>query len=376
MSDTYCPLPWVASNLCPDNTMMPCCQYRREIPIKTTFTDTFNGQEYNLIRTKMLNSEKIDSCESCYKHEASGFESMRQGSIKRWGHVTTPSLKALEIEFDNVCNLKCRGCGSGNSHSWYEDEKELYGRTLSDKKYKFTTLYEQIDLSNIEELRFYGGEPLLSQRCEDFCKRLLESGSTPNLVLFTNGTVMPRPFTSKVFKQAKHLTIALSIDAYGKLNEYFRSGTKFDTVIANLKEYVKLAESRPPNTTTIQIHTTVNVYNVNKLEELDIFLREHFPSVTFSKECLQYPPWLSIKNLPKSYKEKIKSSLQNYPEVLTFLMQPGDDLFQHFVNFHTKLDSIRNEQMEGNDLLQAEIESYSTTDSSEYYNIYLKDLLD
>ena len=368
----------MSSNVCSDNQIMPCCQFRKEVDVTdNNFQKTFLGSEYTQIRNSMLAGEKISECRLCYTHEEAGMQSLRLDAIRQWGTVTEPLIKFLEIEFDNVCNLKCRGCGSGNSHSWFNDEIALYGETLSDTKYKYSELYETIDFKNIEEIRLYGGEPFLSERCEKFCKQILNQNiaNTIKLQTSTNGTILPRKYTHDLLMSAKELTLTVSIDGYGKINEYFRSGTDFNIVINNLKEYINIKNRRAPGTTNIRVHTVVSIYNVNVLEEFDNFMKLNFPDVFLTKECLQNPPWLAINNIPLSYKNKIKPSLKNYPEILKFLNSDGVDLFDHFLNFHYNLDSIRNENLEGNDLLAQEIyNKKSKSSSKEYFLTYIKDL--
>jgi hypothetical protein len=87
------------------------------------------------MRFRMSNDQHGIGCQ-CPAEEEAGIVSMRQKSIEKFGIDYSDSLKIVEIFFDNVCNLKCRSCGSNNSHLWFEEEKELYGVTLSPTKYQ------------------------------------------------------------------------------------------------------------------------------------------------------------------------------------------------------------------------------------------------
>ena len=60
------------------------------------------------------------------------------------GIVNEPNIQCLDIVFDNVCNLKCRGCNSSASHLWRSDEIELYGEPLVKDKYTKNLNYQAI----------------------------------------------------------------------------------------------------------------------------------------------------------------------------------------------------------------------------------------
>ena len=69
----------------------------------------------------MLAGKQISGCEQCYTAEQHGAESGRQEAIRMFGRPTEAKLKLLGISFDNLCNLKCRGCSTPSSHMWNDD---------------------------------------------------------------------------------------------------------------------------------------------------------------------------------------------------------------------------------------------------------------
>ena len=81
------------------------------------------------LRTKFKNGERPDGCQSCWQEEDAGKTSKRQNSIykmnkslQNWTPNSEPSLKFIDFKLGNVCNLKCRICGSWSSSKWAQEE--------------------------------------------------------------------------------------------------------------------------------------------------------------------------------------------------------------------------------------------------------------
>lgn len=384
----YCPLPFVYTSIQANGTVLPCGQFMKAVLFKDIkpFNQVFHGPQMNSMRQQMLNGQHVDGCQ-CPAEEAAGLRSMRQSSVDKFGITETPKLRALEVVFDNVCNLKCRGCASPHSHLWYDDEVELYGHTLERLKYNKSTVHKDIDCSALEEVFILGGEPLLSPNAEEFAKRLTDEDIIKNLEikLSTNGTTIPSGYMRNLFLDARMLNLNISIDAYGHLNDYFRSGSDFNVIAENLKWFDELFDLRPPGSTFIKVHTTVSVYNINQLHILEQYLKQHFPRFKNSKQMMQFPIWMNVQNMPEDFKQQVGEILKDYPEYkfeLGFLNKPGSDLFAHFLNFHDQLDEMRKEDLkDSNPFLSNYIETHRAnynvprTESKVYFANYYDKLL-
>ena len=69
--------------------------------------------------------------------------------------------------------------------------------------------------------------------------------------------------------------------------------------------------------------------------------------------------------MPLEYKEVVKHALGNrYPSIVNYMMQEGENLFGHFINFHNKLNEIRNEDFTDlNPLLANYMDKYTDVPS-------------
>lgn len=347
MNKSYCALPFRETMMVPGDVLLLCCRHDTNVIIKESFDKTFKTGKIQEIRELMLEGKPVAGCEQCYIEEEQGIESMREQSIKRYGVVKDIELHGLHIQFDNLCNLKCRMCTSAQSHLIYNDEVEIFGKAIIWQKFTEANRYKEIDVSKLTEIRMHGGEPFISKKADDFFKTIIQSGriSEVNVATPTNGMITPSGALLETLQQCKMLSLMVSIDAYGDLNDYFRSKSNFETVIKNLDMFYSLIETRKSGTTTIGVSTTVNIYNVNKLHELNSFLKSKYPNLLVTQSFLHNPDYLRISCLPKEYKDKIRHTVVDYPDVLKMLDIDDPNYFEEFIFYHNQLDKIRQESL-------------------------------
>jgi sulfatase maturation enzyme AslB (radical SAM superfamily) len=371
----YCPLPWV--NLYAEvDGFEPCCNWKR-LPgdkIAQDAHEGFHGIKIQQVRQDMLDGKSIPNCEYCYNDESIGAKSFRLSAIDRYGIVNEPAIECLDIVFDNVCNLKCRGCNSSASHLWRSDEIELYGEPLVKDKYTKNLSWNTTDLSNLKSISISGGEPFVSKDCETFLQTLTDQDLIQNIKLTfaTNCTIIPTAAVHKALVDCDDLHMILSIDGIGSLNEYFRSPSVWDKCVEVMKYFDSLIDLRKNKLTLISVRSTVYIYNVNKLKDIEVFFQQNFPRFETNKRNISVEPTiLAIKNMPNELKDLVRPVVesygQSYSEVLNMLNQPGEDLFDQFLFFHNKLDLLRKEQLgSANQMLADYIAQYESK-----YNGYL-----
>ena len=379
MKDRYCPLPWVAAHSWTGD-VTPCCLWEDSGVIAESAEDALHSDLFESIRSDMLNNKELKGCTQCYQFEAAGKKSRREDSIERYGRPTEVTLKQMDIGFDNVCNLKCRGCQSAASHLWYNDEIKMYGETISPTKY--WSYLASSDVDKLERIHVAGGEPLLSKNFNTFANELLNSKNKTILELSydTNGTVLPKENILELVKNVGVLRVGVSIDGLYGLQDYFRSGSEFNDVIEKLNFYKSLKNDRTGQT-ILNIQITVNIYNVNTLPDMYDYFEKHHPEFTINHRVLYWPEQLSIKNLPQDYKQKLLPLFTDskFSDVLIELESEGKNLFDHFLTFHNRLDQIRNEDLkDSNPMLSEYIRNYNKkeVDSQVFFRQQLNYLRD
>lgn len=300
MSKTFCILPWMHVQTKPNGQMKPCCRfdhkhaaYRNEkgpdkfdhLNINTsTFTDAINSPEWEEIRQLMIAGEKVPGCRKCYDEEEFAYNnvfknqkrrvrSMRNKENYRWNENDQEqiqqddvAIRYLELTMGNYCNLKCRTCTADLSSTWNEEEKILSKYYDDRREYKIFNVentFSPEDFMNIEEIKFTGGEPMLHPNFIKIMDIIIESGRQNQIILdiFTNASWVPKEKVLSRLSQFKQVHINLSVDGVGKVNDYVRAPSKWETVEDSIKTWLK-QEADNPDLYIIKWCPCISIYNV------------------------------------------------------------------------------------------------------------------
>jgi len=340
--DKFCVLPWISLETSPIGTVRPCCLADDEIrndqgqkfDLNTaSFVEIQDSQSMKKLRQQFLDGERPQTCRKCWKEEAAGRTSKRMHTINRLKHVIpdqewtdeSKPLQFLDLKLGNICNLKCRICGSWSSSTFaseeinslpeHEDKKSSEHYIMLRKgawPRKNQTFWSEIDqvLDHIQYIEFTGGEPFMIQEHFDMLERIVERGIAGNVEIHynTNGTIFPERGPD-IWQHFKTVEIAFSIDDIGERFEYQRSNAVWTEVQENIKKFFELKRYLPM-TIQLQVCTTVNVFNVRYIDQVAQWL-EHKP-FNFVYWNMMHDAWyFSIANLPDTAKKVITQHLQN-----------------------------------------------------------------
>lgn len=380
--DKFCVLPWISLEASPIGTVRPCCLADDEIHDDFGNKCRLNTHDFHSIRTtyhmrelreQFLNGEQPDTCRRCWAEEDSGRTSKRMHTLNRLKHMDnmdqwTADLKPLmfiDFKLGNICNLKCRICGSWSSSTYAAEElkftknpKESFHYTmLRDGAWPrnspdFWTNLEQYK-DQLRYLEFTGGEPFMIQEHFDLLKQLANEGYAENIEIHynTNGTQWPE-HAEEIWAKFRHVEIAFSIDDVGVRFEYQRSGANWREVNDNIQRFIHMRD-RNANI-TLQVCSTVNVFNVYYLKELaDWIYSQTFDFIYWN--MLHDGPQYSVANLPSAIKKIITDHLnsQSFPAqcladiagIISFMNNSTNDLGKELVDSIRLTDQRRNEHL-------------------------------
>lgn len=346
-SKTFCMLPWIHLHTSPEGIAAPCCiaksanNYTPDVaPIgnsrKSRLMELVNSTEMNKLRLDMIKGVKSDHCEKCYMHEEQNIDSHRNFANREYGQyfdkafaytdLATGNLEKFEmiyfdIRFSNICNFKCRTCGSGFSSQWEHEDlanNVSYAKHIpkNDNKQFLQDVIEQIDF--MKTAYFAGGEPLITEEHYIMLEEMIKRNKT-DIVLRYNTNLSNLKFKNKdIFGLWKHfknkIIINASIDHIGKRAEYIRHGTDWGVVETNFLN----AKSKPY--ISLQMNTVISVFNYLSLSEFYEYLIKHNMFTgndeTFSVYSMMTPTHLSAHILPKSYKQKGRENMQKVVDIL------------------------------------------------------------
>lgn len=335
---TICILPWVSIETSPIGTARPCCLAIEEITntlgekysLKETTIEEIYHSDYMInLRKSFLDGNKPETCQRCWNEEAAGRTSKRINSRIRlkefygnvdWHNLNPDQLWFIDLKLGNICNLKCRICGSWSSSKWAKEEIDyipgidrkthLAYKFLQDGAWPresqiFWDNLKQL-LPNIKYFEFTGGEPFLIEQHFALLEDAISQGFAKNIEIHynTNGTVFPEKFY--LWENFKSVEVAFSIDNIGKRFEYERYGAKWNTVQENLKKFFQLRSKN----FTIQLCITVNIQNILYLPEIcDWAQGQNFDNIYFN---VLHDPWcMSIGRMTETAKVLVKNKLGN-----------------------------------------------------------------
>ena len=337
--DRFCVLPWVSLETSPVGTVRPCCLAEEEIvddqgakfDLNTArFAGIQNSVYMQDLRQQFWDAKQPQTCRKCWREERAGRTSKRMHTLDRLKHMIPDQawtadarpLMFLDLKLGNICNLKCRICGSWSSSTFATEELANLGPNEDRKSNHhyhmlragawprenptFWSEIEQVS-DQIRYIEFTGGEPFMIQEHFDMLQGLINRGIAHNIEIHynTNGTQYPEN-AEDIWQYFKHVEIAVSIDDVGARFEYQRSNAVWSEVCANIERFRNMRE-RNLNM-TMQVCCTVNVFNVLYLEDVATWINsQDFDFVYWNMMHDAY--YFSIATLPEPAKLAIAKQL-------------------------------------------------------------------
>jgi MoaA/NifB/PqqE/SkfB family radical SAM enzyme len=338
--NTVCAKPWTAISITTSGHFTPCCQIKKKIKDSrgnfmqiesNSLDEALQSKDMEQFREQFKANEKPKECYKCWQHEAVDKDSLR---IKDWQqyftlkkHLVQKDIKkiiSLQINWGNLCNLKCRICSYEYSSKWGNELinlKKIEKKTIKNyndnavwpKKHKknFFTHLQKI-LPSLLEIENAGGEPLLVNEHQQMLEMCVAKGFSKNITLTysTNGTVLPTHIIKNIWPKFKRVKVNLSIDDVEKRFEYSRHPANWQQVKKNMQTIKELKS----NNVQLLIGTTVSVFNILYLDKLLEFVREFQPDAWWVN-TVEHPYIFDIRSLPRSTKYKILEKYKNFYHV-------------------------------------------------------------
>jgi MoaA/NifB/PqqE/SkfB family radical SAM enzyme len=337
---TFCVLPWISLEASPVGTVRPCCLADDEISddhgnkfqlATADFTHVQNSQYMTDLRQQFLDGRRPQTCRKCWNEERSGRTSKRMHTLDRLKHSITDTewtvaakpLMFLDLKLGNICNLKCRICGSWSSSQFAAEE--VADAPPEEKKQTFAyqmlkagawpqenpQFWSEIDrvLESIRYIEFTGGEPFMIREHFDMLQGIVDRGIAHQVEIHynTNGTQFPE-HARDIWRHFRTVEIAVSVDDIGARFEYQRSNAVWSEVETNVERFRQLRRELP--NIQLQCCTTVNIFNVRYLDGVANWVAmQGFDFVYWN---MMHDAWyFSIACLPDPAKQAIERHLRS-----------------------------------------------------------------
>ena len=301
----FCMAPWVHAYVMPSGGVVPCCTtpynhlFAQVENGVTKLEDYYNTPKFTKIRQEFMAGKRPASCSDCWKKEDSGVKSERTKHFAKFekhfpevisrtsseGVFSKPKLKYLDIRESNLCNYKCRMCHTHSSSKWMAEELKMNGKV----SIPYTEAgidpvtgimragagWADYDLSEVEEIHFAGGEPLIMQETYDIIEALkIQRPDDFNIVdinIITNTSKLKWKSNDilELTKDFNFVGFSCSIDGTGLRHDYLRNGGTNDwhRVEQNIQTLVDWKAERPINR-DVRFHSTITWANLYHLWDL------------------------------------------------------------------------------------------------------------
>jgi MoaA/NifB/PqqE/SkfB family radical SAM enzyme len=334
-SKTFCMFPWTHLNATPTGDIYPCCSNDYSAPLGNardmSLEQAINTDYMKELRLNMLAGKETKICDFCYNHEKASPHSFRKYSIDKFsnhfddviekthtdGTIDDFRMRYLDIRFSNICNFKCRSCGTEFSSQWAIEDRKTYNPDgpiiIHVDDSKGTVLEEIIDqVEHIDVAYFAGGEPMITDEHYVVLEELIRKGKTDTLLRYNTNASTVGYKKHDIFELWSHfdnIEVSCSIDSWGDRAELMRAGPNWGRVEENLKRF------RNDDKIDFQINTVFSIMNYLTLPEFydymeskNIVSREHDWYHTLYLAV--NPSYYCARAMPKPMKDKAAAAIR------------------------------------------------------------------
>lgn len=327
----------------------PCCAWQEQpdqvLVSENTIQDYLNSDFYKKLMDDMKNNRFGQGCNECVLDEKANIDGMIYNGDQRYTNEGEFSLFDTEIKFGNICNAGCIMCGSYNSSLMEEEHNKNPQLKIFrpqhhspkvnwfDDPVKFRTI--AVEASKARKIRFAGGEPTVRGLLSDFLEIVLEAQQENKnhsvIQITSNGGSFGKKLQD-VLSKFEDVQINVSIDGYGKANDFIRWPIKWDKLERNVDKMISYDNIK------VNVETSVQAASLQSLPKLiewcdernihwagmSVYEPKHLQPFLASPEIIQTILDLNNEKLTKIVKfnssqddrEKLREKMLSYFETL------------------------------------------------------------
>lgn len=293
-SPTFCLAKFHEASIWVYSGKIASCHYTPFLQVGNTVDTFYNPAEKREHQKEMLAGGQPKACNSCWNYENIGLRSDRtRKSLGFKDHLPAEDYKnpnyvfkpkALELAFQNTCNLACSYCSPQFSTSWLNDIRVngvYHNITTDDRRHYQKDLKEinemiappDMDLfwawfetvaDGLESIRVSGGEPLMHEEVFRMFEMMTEMNPHIECVIHSNlcqkPVVMDR-FFDKISKLT-NLRMNISNESAGETAEFIREGMVYSEWLENIE---RLGNSTVKE---FSVSTTVSAIALQSLDQM------------------------------------------------------------------------------------------------------------
>ena len=386
---TFCMAPWSHTYLSPQSERRMCCASREKAEWATQYLDSDKTEEnsfYNPgkledhwnsdymkgIRRDLMAGKEIPQCQVCndqllnvsiyrdYFNKTLFPNKIDEAFEKTRDDVNTdmPPI-SFDYRVRNLCNFKCRMCGDQLSSSWEAERRAMGDYDAEDntdywaqKKNKpaienfqkdvaEAELWKAVKDGTIEEIYWVGGEPLMWEIHWEIMQYLIDNDLAKNVWIRYNSNFSRSKYKHWDLKDMlphfKMVQMCASIDGTGEIVEYVRHGIKWDSWIANFKNFLFLNKQYGDYGIAFDLTiTTPGLFSLKELFDLALELDIHTlikTTFAFDSSIMMCP-----QVLPRELFNEVIDDILDY-------IRPKVEANQKYNYWITCLEDLKNRQV-------------------------------
>jgi len=315
-----------------------------------SIAEWFNSEPVKRFRQGVLGDQPVSACSRCYQEESVGGNSRRiksnQKSVifrqafdhsfeqspgrRHFDPSGTTNTHPIDIHVDlgNYCNLACKMCFSRASSTiaaqevkWgIESSRQYLGTDWTRDQQVWNSFLQQLlDIPQLNNIHFMGGETLLTKRFEEFVDYMIAHDRLDLCFSFvTNGTAFRPELMSKLM-QFRRVGIEVSIETADAHNAYQRQGTNNNVVMANLDQYRAMCNG---SNITLTVRPAVSALTIGYFPSLLQYCLDQ--NLIVKSLVVIKPGFLNAVILPNAVKQQYLKSYQDLLDRLGNIKIPID----------------------------------------------------
>jgi hypothetical protein len=356
----YCGLAFGSVSINSSGQYLPCCNIRSsEFNTPTNLDlepiESINADNLKDVREKLINGEWPKACYNCKESEEVDVRSMRNiwndyiTDAPMVKHVNPLDIKFLDLTFATTCNSKCMTCCPKASNFWEEEWQALHPH-VDERFIKFNRItIDETNASklikyfpNVIKISFVGGEPTISDEHFSFLQKLVDEARSKNIELsyVTNLTGLNDRLID-LWKNFKSIVFSVSIDGYGKVNEYIRYPFKWSKTETNLRTLLAICK-QDYKKFGVGLSCTHSIFNAIQAPDLLEFWYDLLKEYGLLENCGAFlnkvndPPSMMVCHLSKSYRQigiqKVQNLLSKIEKDNEPVLQANIDCIKHMAS--------------------------------------------
>ena len=325
LTNSFCVLPWIGGAVSSDSRVVPCCKWMGPHGSMDSAPSINNGLQQALdsefwqdIRNQMIQGQRPAGCKKCWEAEANSGHSDRFEFQQQFNNISLTSnsydkIRFLETGISSLCNLACVMCQPGTSSTL---SSIVRPDIKVEKAFHQDNNLLDNDLSELQVLKFVGGEPMLEHKHDELLEKILEQNINPKkleIEYHTNCTRFPSQRVLDVWKRVGKVRIILSIDGTKDTCYYQRPGRyTWDDIETVVSKYVEIEKEC---NIAFASNTVVTALNIAYITEIADWIQS---KVGHNLEWCNANPigknfkYIDFRNISSNTKTKIKSNIQSY----------------------------------------------------------------